>query len=145
MVKDEDSEARSPLFIGRKENRREKRKKGRTGKRGLVIRSSKKWLKSSCRRGKLKKKTIEVDLIVETIATSKKADSQVQASKACQAVKAGISTIKKAAKKIRTSVTFTGQRHCRRQKTPSTHILVHHQGTSLTITSTEIPTQEIRL
>ncbi|KAI3945830.1 hypothetical protein MKW98_023104 [Papaver atlanticum] len=31
-----------------------------------VIRSSKKWLRSSCRRGKLKKKTIGVDLIVET-------------------------------------------------------------------------------
>ncbi|KAI3909928.1 hypothetical protein MKW98_012982 [Papaver atlanticum] len=29
---------------------------------------------------------------------------------------------------------FTGQRHCRRQGTPSTHVLVHHQGTSLTIT-----------
>ncbi|RZC83128.1 hypothetical protein C5167_045914 [Papaver somniferum] len=29
---------------------------------------------------------------------------------------------------------FTGQRHCRRQGIPSNHVLVHYQGTSLTIT-----------
>ncbi|KAI3916933.1 hypothetical protein MKW98_014394, partial [Papaver atlanticum] len=29
---------------------------------------------------------------------------------------------------------FTGKIHCRRQGTPSTHVLVHYQGTSLTIT-----------
>ncbi|KAI3845410.1 hypothetical protein MKW98_029061 [Papaver atlanticum] len=50
--------------------------------------------------------------------TSKKADPKVQANKAAKAVKSGASTIKKKAKKIRTSVTFHRPKTLQKARNP---------------------------